>query len=168
MAKKDEEAAIPAMWGWRCTVVRGLRTAALGQGSRWTGAEELLQVGVVPIFCGPHCSILPSSPSPKGQYPVFWACLPSQSGLLSSAMMNGGPRALWQCGLLAGVPGVGALCPVGEDTVAGRDGAGLPQGQANPVHPVLKAQPFGLPPAPCPNFAPPWREERHLSEWPVN
>lgn len=96
---------------------------------------------MVPIFCAPHCSILPSSLSPKGQYLVFWAHLPSQSGLLSSAMTGGGPRALSQSSLLARVPELGALCLVGEGAEAGRHGAGLPQGRANPVNPVLRAQP---------------------------
>lgn len=75
-------------------------------------------------------------------------------------MTSRGPRVLSQSGLLARVPEVGALCLVGEGTEAGREGAGLPQGQANPVNPILMAQPFGLSPPtprpPPPNFAPPW------------
>lgn len=61
-------------------------------------------------------------------------------------MTGGGPRVLSQSSLLARVPELGALCLVGEGAEAGRHGAGLPQGWANPVNPVLRAQPYGLSP----------------------
>lgn len=101
----------------------------------------------------PHGSILPSSPSPRGQYLVPWANLPTQSGLLSSCRgwcwWGRSARALSRSGLLVRVPEVGALCLAGESTKAGRDGAGLPQGQANPVNPVLSTQPFSPFPPQC-------------------
>lgn len=95
----------------------------------------------------------PSSPSPRGQYLVLWAHLPTQSGLSSChewCWWGRKARALSRSGLLARVPEVGALCLLGEGGIkAGRDGAGLPQGQANPVNPVLSAQPFSPFPPQC-------------------
>lgn len=109
-----------------------------------------------------------SLPLPKGEVANALGHLLTQSGLLCSccAWCWWGRRAgaLARSGLLARVPEVGALCFVGEDTEAGRDGAGLPRGQANPENPVFLAQPFSPFPPQCYSTL----ARRHSPEWPFN
>lgn len=163
----------PEVGHWWLRRMRGPRTALTqGWGPGCGGARQLLPGAGASGLClglssscgwgqsafhAPFSSSLPSSPSSRRQYQVLCtgllcSCLSADHGEKS----QGAPVGLG--------PAMGALHLSGEGTEAGRHEAGLSQGQAGPVNPILLAQPFGPFSPPCCSTL----GRKNLSEWPFN